>query len=126
MNKQIILPLLILSSQIASAQLVTENFGSGANAFSIDFVTIGNPGNSADNATSYGEPINRGSVAYSYQIGKYEVSRDMITKANAAGGLGITTQDMTYYGGNGVNRPAVGINWNEAAKFVNWLNTSKG
>ena len=126
MNKQIILPLLILSSQIASAQLVTENFGSGANAFSIDFVTIGNPGNSADNATSYGEPINRGSVAYSYQIGKYEVSRDMITKANAAGGLGITMQDMTYYGGNGVNRPAVGINWNEAAKFVNWLNTSKG
>ena len=121
MIKQIILPLLILSSQIASAQLVT--FGTDTNQFSMEFVTIGNPGNAAD-TTGLPNPV--GAVAYTYQIGKYEVSRDMITKANAAGGLGITMQDMTYYGGNGVNRPAVGINWNEAAKFVNWLNTSKG
>jgi len=33
---------------------------------------------------------------------------------------------MTIYGGNGVNRPAAGISWYEAAKFVNWLNTSTG
>ena len=128
MIKQIILPLLILSSQIASAQLVTESFGSGANAFSMDFVTIGNPGNAADTTTdpSSGAPINRGAVAYTYQIGKYEVSRDMITKASAAGGLGLTMENMTSYGGNGANRPATGVSWNEAAKFVNWLNTSKG
>ena len=44
MDVKVILPLVILSSQIASAQLVTESFGSGANAFSMDFVTIGNPG----------------------------------------------------------------------------------
>jgi formylglycine-generating enzyme required for sulfatase activity len=65
-------------------------------------------------------------VDYVYNIGKYEVSRDMINKANAAGSLGITLQDMTSYGGNGVNRPATGISWNEAARFVNWLNTSQG
>jgi formylglycine-generating enzyme required for sulfatase activity len=65
-------------------------------------------------------------VAYTYNIGKYEVSRDMINKANAAGSLGITMQDMTRYGGNGLLRPATGIIWNEAARYVNWLNTSTG
>ena len=31
---------------------------------------------------------------------------------------------MTSYGGNGANKPATGVSWNEAARFVNWLNTS--
>jgi formylglycine-generating enzyme required for sulfatase activity len=65
-------------------------------------------------------------VAYTYNIGKYEVSRDMITKANSAGSLGITMNDMSGYGGNGVNRPATGVSWYEAATYVNWLNTSTG
>jgi formylglycine-generating enzyme required for sulfatase activity len=50
----------------------------------------------------------------------------MITKANAAGSLGITMFDMSGIGGNGVNRPATGFGWNEAARFVNYLNTSQG
>jgi formylglycine-generating enzyme required for sulfatase activity len=50
----------------------------------------------------------------------------MITKANALGNLGITLADMTPYGGNGANRPATGISWNEAARFINWLDTSTG
>ena len=115
--------LLALGYQTASAQLVTESFGSGDNAFTMDFVTIGNPGNAADTT---GSPNPAGSVAYTYNLGKYEVSRDQITKANAAGSLGITLQDMTSYGGNGVNRPATGVSWYEAAKYVNWLNTSTG
>lgn len=106
-------------STICSAQTLTQTFGSGANAFSMDFVTIGNPNNAPD-TTGYG------SVAYTYNLGKYEVSRDMIDKANAAGSLGITLQDMTSYGGNGINKPATGINWAEAAFYVNWLNTSTG
>jgi formylglycine-generating enzyme required for sulfatase activity len=51
----------------------------------------------------------------------------MINKANTAGGLGITMADMsTYVGGNFASRAATGISWNEAARFVNYLNTSKG
>jgi formylglycine-generating enzyme required for sulfatase activity len=50
----------------------------------------------------------------------------MITKANAAGSLGITMYDMTNYGGNGLLKPATGITYYEAAKYVNWLNTSTG
>ena len=123
MNQVLLLTLLALGCQSASAQLVTESFGSGDNAFTMDFVTIGNPNNAADTT---GDPNPVGSVAYTYNLGKYEVSRDMITKANSAGTLGITLADMTSYGGDGVNRPATGISWYEAARYVNWLNTSTG
>ena len=107
----------------AEAPPISETFGSGSNQFSIDFVRIGNPGNAADTT---GSPNPAGSVAYNYNIGKYEISRDMINKANSTGSLGITLADMTSYAGNGLNKPATGISWYEAAKFVNWLNTSKG
>jgi len=123
MIKLLILTLLALGYQTASAQLVTESFGSGDNAFTMEFVTIGNPGNVADTTGSSNHP---GSVAYTYNLGKYEVSRDQIDKANAAGSLGITLQDMSSYGGNGVNKPATGVSWYEAATYVNWLNTSTG
>ena len=125
MNKVLLLSLLALGYQTASAQLVTESFGTGGNAFTMDFVTIGNPNNAAD-TLDYVDLQSAGSVAYTYNLGKYEVSRDQINKANAAGSLGITLQDMTSYGGNGENRPATGISWYEAAKYVNWLNTITG
>ncbi len=89
----------------------------------MEFVTIGNPNNAADTT---GSPNPAGSVAYTYNLAKYEVSRDQITKANSAGSLGITLASMSSYGGNGVNRPATGVSWYEAAKYVNWLNTSTG
>jgi hypothetical protein len=81
LNKLLILSLLALGYQSASAQLVTESFGIGANAFTMDFVTIGNPNNASDGS---GTPISAGSVAYIYNLGKYEVSRGQIDKANAA------------------------------------------
>src|SRR3954452_15574323 len=100
-----------------------DTFGTGANSFDIAFVTIGNPGNPADTT---GSPRLPGSVPYIYRIGTYEISRDMITKANNLGSLAITLFDMSPYGGNGANRPATGLSWNAAARFVNWLNTSTG
>ena len=123
MNKLLFLTLLALGYQSASAQLVTESFGSGDNAFSMEFVTIGNPNNAADTT---GSPNPAGSVAYTYNLGKYEVSRGQIDKANSAGSLGITMFDMSGYGGNGVDRPATGVSWYESATYVNWLNTSTG
>ena len=90
-------------------------FGSGENAFAIKFVKIGEPGNPADTT---GDPNPAGAVPYTYRIGKYEISEDMIDKANtitAAEGnpLGIT------HGGRGPNKPATRVSWFEAAKFVN-------
>jgi len=119
------LTLLALGYQTASATSLLETFGSGANAFTMEFVTIGNPGNAADTT---GSPSPAGSVAYTYNIGKYEVSRDQINKANAAGSLGITLADLQAagHGGNGLLKPATGISYYEAATYVNYLNTSTG
>jgi formylglycine-generating enzyme required for sulfatase activity len=97
------------------AEMVT--FGSGPNQFSMEFVPIGNPGNAAD---STGSPNPAGAVGYNYRMGKFEVSEDMITKFNASQSLQIT-QDT-----RGVNKPATSVSWNEAARFINWLNTSSG
>ena len=123
MRSILTLILLALVYQTASATSLLETFGSGVNAFTMDFVTIGNPNNAADTT---GTPNPVGSVAYTYNLGKYEVSREQIDKANSAGSLGIVMADMSSYGGNGLLKPATGINWYEAAKYVNWMNTSTG
>lgn len=99
----------------ADACVIT--FGSGGNAFNMEFVAIGNPGN-ADDTT--GNPTTAGKVDYAYQMGKFEVSEDMITKFNASQALQITKDTR------GVDKPATSVSWNEAARFVNWLNTSTG
>ncbi|KKK48920.1 hypothetical protein LCGC14_3140280, partial [marine sediment metagenome] len=119
-----------LSVVVAALTVVTlasvaraDTFGTGGNQFTIDFVDIGNPNNTADDT---GSPNPAGTVPYVYRMGKYEISRDMITKANTEGSLGITLYDMTPYGGNQADHPATGVSWNEAARFVNWLNTSEG
>jgi len=113
---------ILVVSQNGKTQTVKENFGNGGNNFSIDFVTIGNPGNAPHLSLSV-SPI--GSVNYTYNIGKYEISREMIEKASNLGNLGITLADMGSTAGNGSMRPGV-VSWNEAARFINWLNISKG
>jgi len=112
-----------LATMSSAQTITTRTFGLEANAFSIDFVTIGNPNNPADTT---GTPIPAGSVSYTYNLSKYEISREMIDKANAGGGLGITLADLSTMGGNGTLRPASGLSWYEAAKFVNYLNVSSG
>ena len=117
----------VVACTAAPSQAAVVSFGAPGNQFQMEFVTIGNPNNAVDIT---GDPNPAGAVAYTYDIGKFEVSRDMITKYNAnfgtANNLEITLDDMTAFGGNGVNKPATGVSWNEAARFVNWLNTSTG
>lgn len=113
---------------LSSTQAGTITFGSGANQFSMEFVTIGDPGNAADLT---GTPVPVGAVSYTYDIGKFEVSREMITKYNAefgtANSLAITLDAMSFVtGGPRPAMAATGVSWNEAARFVNWLNTSTG
>jgi formylglycine-generating enzyme required for sulfatase activity len=117
-----------VASLAAPSHAGVVTFGSGANQFNMEFVTIGNPGNAADTT---GNPNPAGAVGYTYGIGKFEVSREMITKYNSAFGtdnnLAITL--AAYSGVTGGPRgamPASGITWNAAARFVNWLNVSSG
>jgi len=110
-----------VASMAAPSQAGTITFGSGGNTFNMEFVTIGNAGNAADTT---GAPNPAGAVGYEYGLGKFEVSEYMITKYNenfgTANSLVITTDNR------GPNKPATAVSWNEAARFVNWLNTSTG
>lgn len=93
-------------------------FGSGTNAFTIEFVAIGNPGNAVD---VYPAPVaGYGAVSYDYRMGTREISQNQIDKATLAGLANVAAGAWTG------SQPAANINWYEAAAFVNWLNTSTG
>lgn len=100
--------------------LWADTFGSGS-TFTIDFVTVGNEGNSNDAGAgggSYSSPY--GGVAYTYRMGIYEITQDQITKATTEGLANVTA------GAWAGSQPAAEMSWYEAAAFVNWLNTSTG
>ncbi|WP_018969158.1 SUMF1/EgtB/PvdO family nonheme iron enzyme [Rubritalea marina] len=99
---------------VHSASASTVLFGAGANQFSMDFVDVRNSGNSAD-SSGYG------AVNYKYKISTYEVSESMISVYNAISGEPAITIDS-----RGDDRPATSVSWNEAARFINWLNVSSG
>ena len=85
----------------------------------MDFVDI--------SAGAIADDTGYGAVANDYRMGVNEVSRAMIDSYNALSvGPALSMSDMASLGGNGANRPATGINWNEAARFANWMNTSNG
>jgi formylglycine-generating enzyme required for sulfatase activity len=115
---------IVLLTICCSSVAYADSFGNGLNVFNIEFVPIGDP-NNPDDTTGFPNPA--GKVEYAYRIGKYEISRDVVSLANNEGGLSITLDSMsTITGGPRDEMPATGITWFEAATFVNWLNTSTG
>ena len=118
---RVALALMVAGTAYAPSYAAVVSLGSGGNQFNMEFVTIGNPNNAADTT---GTPNPAGAVGYEYGLGKFEVSEDMITKYNANFGTAnslVITKDT-----RGTAKPATSISWNEAARFVNWLNTSTG
>lgn len=91
-------------------------FGSGSNTFSLDFVTIGNPGNRND-TTGYG------GVPYNYQIGTYTISQNQVILAISNGATGLQGSAGQTWSGD---QPATGLTWYQCAAFVNWLNANQG
>ena len=105
----------------ASARAGLMSFGSGANAFNINFVTVGNAGNGNDAGAGggiYSSPY--GGVAYNFNMAVTTGAQDWITKATNLGMTNVTAGAWTG------NQPAASITWYKAAGFVNWLNTSTG
>ncbi len=90
-----------------------DTFGSGSNAFTLNFVQISQTNNAAD-TTGYG------AVPYEYRASTYEITQDAINKATASGMANVTA------GAWEGNQPAANISWYAAAAFVNFLNTSTG
>ena len=110
-----------VASMAAPSFAGTITFGSGGNQFNMEFVTIGDTTNAADTT---GSPDPAGAVGYEYGIGKFEVSEEMITKYNA--NFGTANNLVITQNNRGTAKPATSVSWNEAARFVNWLNMSTG
>ncbi len=118
----------------------------------IETVSVGNPGNQPDRRyEQYGQPAH-GSVGYTYDIGKYEVTAGQYAEFlnNKAGvntyGLYNTGMVSTSYGsgilqiGGGtvdnpytywvapvfVNRPVNWVSYWDACRFANWLHNGQG
>ncbi len=109
-------------------RLLRRHLRQWGNLFNIEFVTIGNPGNAADTEDGNDNQTgvqNFGSVPDQYRIGKFEISEDMIGKENAQSASDGSPLNITH-NGFGANKPAGSVSWFEAAKFINWLNTSSG
>ena len=107
---------------ISSLRADTDAFG---RRFRIEFVTIGAPGN-LDWIEN--RPLTQlmGGVDYVYRLGKYEISRGQVERANELGGLGITLWSEGLAATFSERKPATGISRNEAARFVNYLNEAAG
>ena len=82
--------------------------------FTMDFVDIRGGSNADD--TAYG------AVAYDYRMSTHEVSGAMIDAYNANSGGPAITRSLAWT----ASEPAANVSWNEAARFVNWLNVSSG
>ena len=119
--------------------------GTPVAGITIDMVTIGNPGNAPD--TRYETP-GYGGVAYTYRIGKTEVTAGQYTEfLNAVAaedaydlyndgmwsdiyGCKIqqdgTPGNYTYsVAGDRANRPVNYVSWGDAARFANWLHNGQ-
>ena len=97
-------------SPLAFSATTTDTFA----GFTMDFVDI--TGGVTPDDTGYG------AVTYDPRMGTHEVSGGMIDAYNLNSGGPAITRDLSL----SVSQPATGMSWNQAARFVNWLNTSNG
>jgi hypothetical protein len=101
-----------LALSVTSAR--ADLFGTGPNTFTLDFVTVGNAGNSDDLGAGgglYSSPY--GGMLYEYRVGTFEISQEQIEKATAGGLASVVA------GAHTGAEPAANITWYEAAAFVN-------
>ena len=128
---------------VLSVVAVLLAIGSAAQAtnITIDMVTVGNAGNTAD-TTGYG------AVSYAYNIGKYEVTAgqytEFLNKVAQTDTYGLYDSKMVGYGASPritrtglsgsysysvasdyVNRPVTYVSWGDAARFTNWLHNGQ-
>jgi len=120
-------------------------FAASATAITLDFVTVGAPGNEPDARTGYG---GYGKVDYVYQIGKYEVTtaqyvaflnavaatdtyglydvnmwnNSMGCKIERLGSDGSYTYQVAQ---DRANRPVNYVSWGDVARFINWLHNGQ-
>lgn len=108
------LPLILGAALLVPlSQSVADTFGSGTNAFTLAFESIGDSGNAAGTG-------GYGAVVYDFRISTHEVSEDVLQRAVNSGMTGVTA------GAWAGDQPAAFVDWFEVAAFINFLNTDRG
>jgi formylglycine-generating enzyme required for sulfatase activity len=126
----------VVSSLVISASMLSSVASASV---TLDWVTVGNAGNTADPLTGFG------AVGYEYKIGKYEVTNAQygafLNAKGQSNSNGIYNSFMPNYGitqsgSSGsytysvttslANRPVVHVSWFDAARFANWLANGQG
>ncbi|HDZ21643.1 hypothetical protein LCGC14_0315830 [marine sediment metagenome] len=111
---------------LAGGAIAGDTFGSGANEFTIDFVSISGDASSA-NGTGIG-----GAATFvdpgDFRIGVHEITTDQWTKFVNMAGAPIGSPNSAYNNATGgaPNLPAVWVSSFEQFQFVNWLNLMAG
>ncbi len=121
--------------------------GQWTGAGSLEFVTVGDPGNAADSRTSGDGVSHFGAVGYAYQMGKYDVTTSQYAQflnvvATTADPYGLYSSLMApsfQIGYCGIvqsgspgsysysampgreNFPVSNVSWGDVARFCNWL-----
>jgi ELWxxDGT repeat protein len=133
-------------ASLTSLSLLGGVFNMPAGLTSLEMVSVGNPGNAVDEN-------GLGSVAYSYQIGEFEVTAGQYTeflnakaKSDPYGLYNANMSDTSRFGGSGcniqrsgsngsyvysvasewANRPVNWVSFWDACRFVNWLSNGQG
>jgi sulfatase modifying factor 1 len=122
-----------------------------ASAVTIDWLPVGNPGNAADTRVRSDGTAGYGSVSYSYQIAKYDVTNSQYIEflnakdPSGANSLQLYDANMTASIWGGINYdsaaasgskysaiagrgnyPANFVSWYDALRFTNWFNNGQG
>jgi sulfatase modifying factor 1 len=135
LTKYITLKAQNLLAIMATFALISSATGS----VTIDYVIIGNAGNTADPLTGFG------AVDYEYKIGKYEVTNAQygafLNAAAKSDSYGLYNSNMSSYGitqsgSSGSytysvttgfeSKPVVWVSWFDAARFSNWMSNGQG
>jgi len=143
---------MIVSRTVVSVALLIGPVAGKAAAVNIETVRVGNPGNAGElsgiSAGGFGPDRVCGAVAYTYNIGKYEVTAGQYTEflnavaATDTYSLYNTNMSRTDYGSGitqsgasgsytysvnaaFVNRPVNYVSWGDSARFANWLHNGQ-
>jgi formylglycine-generating enzyme required for sulfatase activity len=144
--------MLMLSASVTQAQ-VSNVFNMPTGQTSLQFVTVGDPGNAPDTTVESDGTTGYGSVGYVYQMGEYDVTvgqyvqfLNAVAKTDNYGLYNVNMGPDDYYSAVGISRsgnsgsynysvtgsnpqaanfPVFDVTWGDAARFCNWLQNAQ-